>query len=101
MKDADLSKLTRTRAQLKASATRVNSTQPLHTLVPVNDKGNVSVRNARVTWIERKRPHDEAPAPYAQDWRTAKTYVPGDGDYVYHLRANSDHSYLKSFGDRT
>lgn len=76
IKDADFSKLTKSR--LKKAATRVNSMQPITHLEYKSLKGAPELRG-KEPWKPRKRLPNEAPGQVDDLWQRP-VYRTGDGD---------------------
>lgn len=101
MKDADLSKLhhpNAVKARLKKAATRINGTNTVTTVFPPT----MSAEPKPKTKIAKRVREQYEATPPANDLWERPRYVLGDGDPDQPFqRPGSDHSHIKSFGDRT
>ena len=88
------------RRNLKKNVVDINTKKPatLGTVKKASNKAPKTVKG-KEKYTPRVREPNEA-LPPTLTWK-GTTYKTGDGDYVYHAREGSDHSHLKSFGDRT
>ena len=91
---------TRVRTRIKAEIDTLNvkKRSSLH-LVEQSTKAPKAIKGL-TKFRSRQRDPNEAHPPTSDLWKR-ETYKVGDGDTVFFQRPGSDHSHLKSYGDKT